>query len=146
MSWVSWEVDTSQMMDHKIKIAENLNFFLFIFTRGAYYPPSTCDCLIDQSHKRIYIKPRKSGFFKYKVDRIKWSCWEANASENRMGGPRAVMVKALDCGIIVSMFELQSHYYVHFQTNTLGKGMNPLYLPSNGLNSTTTVLERWLWH
>ena len=29
------------------------------------------------------------------------------------------MVKVLDCGIVVSEFELQSHYYVHFQTNTL---------------------------
>ena len=26
----------------------------------------------------------------------------------------------------VSEFELQSRYYIHFQTNTLGKGMNPL--------------------
>ena len=27
-----------------------------------------------------------------------------------------------------SKFELQLYYYVHFQTNTLGKGMNPLIL------------------
>ena len=26
----------------------------------------------------------------------------------------------------VSEFELQSLYYIHFGTNTLGKGMNPL--------------------
>ena len=37
-----------------------------------------------------------------------------------------VMVKAMDCRIIVSEFVLQSRYYVHFQTNTLGKGMTPL--------------------
>ena len=36
------------------------------------------------------------------------------------------MVKALDYGIVVSEFELQLRYYVHFRTNTLGKGMNPL--------------------
>ena len=45
-----------------------------------------------------------------------------------LGCPRGVMVKAMDCGIVVREFVLQSCYYVHFQTNTLGKGMNPLIL------------------
>ena len=54
------------------------------------------------------------------------------------------MVKAMDCGIVVNEFVLQSRYYVHFRANTLGKGMNPLYL-CYGLNSTTTVLlGEWL--
>ena len=48
------------------------------------------------------------------------------------GGPRGVMVKAMDCGIVVSEFELQSSYYVYFRANTLGKGMNPLILPAMG--------------
>ena len=43
--------------------------------------------------------------------------------------PYGVMVKALACGIVVNEFALQSHYYVHFQTNALGKGMNSLILP-----------------
>ena len=34
---------------------------------------------------------------------------------------RGVMVKAMDCRIVVSEFVLQSCYYVHFRTNTLGK-------------------------
>ena len=42
------------------------------------------------------------------------------------GDPRGVMFKAIDCGIVVSEFVLQSRYYVHFQANTLGKGMNLL--------------------
>ena len=42
------------------------------------------------------------------------------------------LVKAMDCGIIVSEFVLQSRYYVHFWANTLGKGMNPLILPAMG--------------
>ena len=42
------------------------------------------------------------------------------------------MVKAMDCEIVVSEFELQSRYYVYFQTNTFGKGMNPLILPAMG--------------
>ena len=47
-----------------------------------------------------------------------------------MGWPRGIMVKVMDCGIVVSKFELQSRYYVHFWTNTLGKGINPLILPA----------------
>ena len=43
-----------------------------------------------------------------------------------MGCFRGVMVKAMDCGIVVSEFILQWRYYVHFRANTLGKGMNPL--------------------
>ena len=48
------------------------------------------------------------------------------------GGPHGVMVKAMDYGIIVSEFVLQSRYYVHFQANTLGKGMKTLILPAMG--------------
>ena len=48
------------------------------------------------------------------------------------GGPRGVMVKAMDSGIVVREFVLQSRYYVHFRANTLGKGMNPLILPAMG--------------
>ena len=42
------------------------------------------------------------------------------------------MVQAMDCEIVVTEFELQSRYYVHFRTNALGKGMNPLILPAFG--------------
>ena len=38
----------------------------------------------------------------------------------------------MDYGIVVSEFKLQLRYYVHFWTNTLGKGMNPLILPAMG--------------
>ena len=43
--------------------------------------------------------------------------------------PRGVMVKAMNCGIVVREFVIQSRYYVHFRANTLGKGMNLLILP-----------------
>ena len=52
------------------------------------------------------------------------------STQTRMGCPRGVMVKPMDCGIVVHEFVLQSHYYVHFRANTLGKGMNPLILPA----------------
>ena len=42
------------------------------------------------------------------------------------------MVKAMDCGIVVREFVLQSRYYVHFRANILGKGMNPIILPAMG--------------
>ena len=44
---------------------------------------------------------------------------------SQWGWPRGVMVKVMDCEIVVSEFELQSRYYIHFRTNTLRKGMNP---------------------
>ena len=46
--------------------------------------------------------------------------------------PRGVMVKELDCGLYVSEFELLTRYYVHFQSNTLGKSLKPLILPAMG--------------
>ena len=49
----------------------------------------------------------------------------------RVGCPRGVMVKAMDCEI-VREFKLQSRHYVHFWTNTLRKGMNPLIFPAMG--------------
>ena len=53
-------------------------------------------------------------------------------SPHERGCPRSVMVKAMDSGIVVSEFDLQSRYYVHFRANTLGKGMNPLILQAIG--------------
>ena len=38
---------------------------------------------------------------------------------------RGVEVNVLDRGIVISDFELQSHYYAHYRTNTLGNTMNP---------------------
>ena len=64
-------------------------------------------------------------------------------SQFYVGCLHGVVVKVLDCRIIQSEFKLQSCYYVHFWTNTLGKGMNPLILPSMGY---LTVLEGWIWH
>ena len=42
------------------------------------------------------------------------------------------MVKAMNCEIVVSEFELESRNYVHFRANNLGKGMNFLILPAMG--------------
>ena len=37
------------------------------------------------------------------------------------------MVKAMDCGIVVREFLLQSFYYIHFQA-----GINPIIFPAMG--------------
>ena len=58
------------------------------------------------------------------------------------GCPHGVMIKAMDCGIVVSEFKLQSSYYVHFRTNTLRQSYETPYPPSYGSNSTTTVFFR----
>ena len=39
------------------------------------------------------------------------------------------MVRELNCGIVVSEFELQERYYVDFQTNTLGERYETPYSP-----------------
>ena len=87
-------------------------------------------------------------FQKKKRAQVHLKCYQQNVFTNHIWGcPCGVMVKAMNCGIVVREFVLQSHYYVHFRANTLGKGMNPPYPPSYGLNSSTTVLlGEWLWH
>ena len=54
---------------------------------------------------------------------------QSDAGYHQTIKPRGVMVKAMNCGIVVREFVLQSRYYVHFRANTFGKGMNPLILP-----------------
>ena len=43
---------------------------------------------------------------------------------------RGVVANVLDCDIVVSSFDIQSHYCIHFRTNTFGKGMKPLIPPA----------------
>ena len=66
-------------------------------------------------------------------------------SQSPQGCPRGVLVKAMDCGIVVREFVLQSRYYVHFWANTLGKGLNPLIFLQLWVNSRADeVLQPWL--
>ena len=62
------------------------------------------------------------------------------------GSPRGVMVKAMDCGIVVPEFVLQSRYLRSLSGKYPWERYEPPYPPSYGLNSTTTVLlGEWLW-
>ena len=51
------------------------------------------------------------------------------------------------CDNVVREFELQTRHYVHFRTNTLGKGMNPqitlLWIKSHHYRSSRIALVRW---
>ena len=73
--------------------------------------------MIQRSLTKISISVK---YFKY-IERIKEEVY-----------PRGVMVKSLDCGIVVSEFELQPSYYVHFRTNTFRKAVKSLILPAIG--------------
>ena len=41
--------------------------------------------------------------------------------------PCYVVANVPECDMVVSEFELQSHFYVHFRTSTLGKVWTHLY-------------------
>ena len=56
--------------------------------------------------------------------------------------PRGVMVKAMDCRIVVREFVLQSRYYVHFRANTLGKGLSTLSMELPVANSSNELSPR----
>ena len=45
-----------------------------------------------------------------------------------------LVANTLDCDIVVREFKLQLGYYIHFETNILGKGTNPHILPAMGLS------------
>ena len=49
------------------------------------------------------------------------------------GRPCDVVANVLNYNIVVSEFELKLCFYVHYRTNTLGKGTNPLILQDTGL-------------
>ena len=67
-------------------------------------------------------------------------------SYNYRGCPHGVMVKAMDCKIVVSEFKLHLFYHVHFQINILMEMYEHPYFLGYGLNSVTAVLlEGWLW-
>ena len=60
--------------------------------------------------------------------------------------PSGIAANVLDSDMVVSKFEHKTRFYVHFWTNTPGKGMNTLILDRYGLNITTNVLlQVWFW-
>ena len=92
-----------------------------------------------QIQKRSFI-PQKDSFIDEYISIYLYS-------DNQHCCPRGVMVKAMDCGTIVSEFVLHSRYYLHIRAIPLGKVMNPLILPAMGLIVPLLfLLGEWLWH
>ena len=58
--------------------------------------------------------------------------WSVTVKQRWIGCPCGIMVKAMDGGILVSEFKLHLCYNIHFQANTLEKGMNLLVLSDMG--------------
>ena len=54
--------------------------------------------------------------------------------------PRSIMVKSLDCGILVSEFEFHSRFLRSLSDKYLWERHELPYSSSHGLNSTTTVI------
>ena len=57
------------------------------------------------------------------------------------GSPCGVVAEILSCKIVISKFKLWLCYYIHFQTNTLGK---VYYTLSMNINEYVTVLINML--
>ena len=48
-------------------------------------------------------------------------------TNNLQGSTWYIVTNMLDCKIVVSEFKLQSYCFIYFWTNSLGKGIEPLY-------------------
>ena len=119
------------------KFKKTKNYYFPIATEriGEFIPFTRIFALREMQtpSSRIYIWDLFIKFQKYKIVFQPLFISQRNAfHQSFLGCPSGVMVKAMDCRIVVSEFVLQSRYYVHFQANTLGKGMNPLILSAMG--------------
>ena len=69
-----------------------------------------------------------------------WILW------NFLGCLRGVVVKVLNCDIVITEFELQLRYYVHFRTKNIWKRHELSYFLIYALKSTTLrLLQGWPW-
>ena len=144
---VIWMVSIRSLISH-------FNRFSFLCFRGRFkgHNYAWCQCYFHVPQpfhfsSKVLVFVQVFAFFSFNF--VVWSSLLLllllllRVSINSLGCPRGVMVKAMDCRIVVREFVLQSRYYVHFRANTLGKGMNPLILP---YPPTTFLLGEWLWH
>ena len=67
----------------------------------------------------------KSEFKQWKQNQCAKNKMLTYAETQTQTSPRGVVTNVLDRDTVVSEFELQSRYYVHFQKNSLGKDTDP---------------------
>ena len=105
-----------------------------------YNPPISQHAMLPIQNHSMFWKLRLS--FLVKTEKI-----SDIVAKFARGSTRSVVPNELDCDIVVSEVEFQSHYHVQFKIDTVEKAMNFLTLLQLRLNSTTTVLLRgWPWH
>ena len=140
-------VDILEQIAHSIHIEKSLSgesesstFYENVFNGERSLTCQTLRLLFLFEYKRVsnpFVTIAQSGYSEL------FSFW---FSESWYPFSQSGMDNVMDCSLEVSEFNPQSHYYVHFPTNTLGKGMN-LFSPRYELSSTIVVLLQWLfWH
>ena len=122
----------------------HLFFFVFFFC-FVFFPLLSYEQIVEQTgfsnfgrttslEGKFWIQMNSTPFKNWPcvVSCLLWKEYIMMNTFSSRGGPRGVMVKAVDCRIVVCEFVPQSRYYVHFRANTLRKGMNSLILPAMG--------------
>ena len=114
------------------QLGHNPLFWLCALSSFCYYTPRCDSCSSADAPTSLMYAVRERERERESVTHGQLATTLIYARTYIWGCPCGVIVKSLGCGIVVSEFELQSRYYVHFLTNTLEKGMNPLILPVMG--------------
>ena len=129
-----WKIDSAELIHWVFHLSKYLWNISFLWCKSAplYFlvTPDSKNLTLDMNFQINKRKNQRQRYSEYKlknlIDQIVQPGNYCNSSFRVVGCPRGVLVKAMDCGIVVREFVLQSRYYVHFRANTLGKGMNPL--------------------
>ena len=85
---------------------------------------------------QLYIRDAEkfSVYLKKKMPTAKKrTCYSTPSSLTHLAGnSRGAVARMLDCDIDVTKFEPELRYYIHFQTDTLGKAINTFILRAVG--------------
>ena len=110
-------------------------FFKFLAGLGSELNPSPRIQRLNIKDKMIYLRVRKNLNIKLqKMLIIQILYTEMQETKQSLISYQCkshcgVAVNVLDYNIVVSEFDLQLHYYVHFRTNTLEEMYKPFYSP-----------------
>ena len=138
----------SQRQNKTVLVGILTRFNDSIFTAFNHYATGTsmCVCVCARARSRalviftaIFIAEKfvyiLNNFHDFLLSSLKTLCQHSAFIEIVLyfrGCLHRVIVKAMDCGIVVSGFVLQSRYYVHFRANIPGNSRNPHILPAIG--------------
>ena len=95
------------------KVHEIYSFYLDCCRRSKWYQSFLIEPILEEIMHNLVSELKWISVYKVNFDH--------NDSDIDMECPRGMMVKVMNCGIVVSEFELQSRYNVYFRRNILGK-------------------------